>query len=53
MKTKIVFEDRNENYMEKVNQEDLDKEIEKVLYLSLLKKDLISQKQYEECIKRM
>lgn len=52
MKTKIIFENENENYTENVNNDLLEKTIENALLVSLLKKGLINQSQYERYIEK-
>lgn len=50
MKTKIIFENENENYTENVNNDLLEKTIENALLISLLKNGFINQNQYERYI---
>ncbi len=52
MKTKIIFENENENYTENVNNDLLEKTIENALLVSLLKNGLINQSQYERYIEK-
>ncbi len=52
MKTKIIFENENENYTENVNTDLLEKTIENALLISLLKNGFINQDQYERYIEK-
>ncbi len=52
MKTKIIFENENENYTENVNTDLFEKTIENALLISLLKNGFINQSQYEQYIEK-
>ncbi len=53
MKTKIIFENQNENAVQKSKDKNFKKLISKSIFLSLLEEGLINQKQYEECLKKL
>ena len=52
MKTKIIFENENENYTANVDNDLLEQTIENALLVSLLKNGLINQSQYERYIEK-
>ncbi|MGN0461011.1 MAG: hypothetical protein ACI4HZ_01050 [Ruminococcus sp.] len=52
MKRKIIFENNNKNAVRKSNKE-FENLIEKSVYLSLLEKGMINQKQYEKCLEKV
>ncbi|MCH5300794.1 MAG: hypothetical protein J1E56_05685 [Ruminococcus sp.] len=51
MKTKIIFEKQNAE-QKSVNKE-FENEIKKSFFIALKEKGLLTQTQYEECIKRL
>jgi len=53
VKTKIIFENRNENAEKKNVSKEFENEIIKLIFLVLLEQDYLTQKQYEECLKRL
>lgn len=53
MKTKIIFESRNEKAQQKSISKDFENEVKKSIFLTLKEKGYLTQSQYEECIKRM
>ncbi len=53
MKSKIIFDNQNENAVQKSKNKNFKKLISKSIFLSLLEKGLINQKQYEECLKKL
>lgn len=53
MKTKIIFENRNENAEQKNINKDFENEVKRSIFLALKEKGYLTQSQYEECIKRM
>lgn len=53
MKTKIIFESQNENAEQKNVSKEFENEIIKLIFLVLLEQDYLTQKQYEECLKRL
>lgn len=53
MKTKIIFENRNENAEQKNINKDFENEVKKSIFFALKEKGYLTQIQYEECIKRM
>lgn len=53
MKTKIIFESRNENAEQKNINKDFENEVKRSIFFALKEKGYLTQSQYEECIKRM
>ncbi len=53
MKSKIIFDNQNENAVQKSKNKNFKKLISKSIFLSLLEKGLINQKQYEKCLKKL
>jgi hypothetical protein len=52
MKSKIIFENTNKNAVQKSNKE-FENLIKKSIYLALLEKGMINQKQYEKCLEKI
>lgn len=53
MKTKIIFENRNENAEQKNVSKEFENEIKKSIFLVLKKRGYLTQNQYEECLKKL
>ena len=53
MKTKIIFENRNENAEQKNVSEKFENEIKKSIFLVLKEQGYLTQNQYEECLKKL
>lgn len=53
MKTKIIFENRNEKAEQKNINKDFENQVKRSIFLALKEKGYLTQSQYEECIKRM
>ena len=53
MKTKIIFENRNENAEQKNVSEKFENEIKKSIFLVLQEQGYLTQNQYEECLKKL
>lgn len=53
MKTKIIFENRNENAEQKNVSKELENEIKKSIFLVLKERGYLTQNQYEECLKKL
>ena len=53
MKTKIIFENRNENAEQKNVSKEFENEIEKSIFLVLGEQGYLTQNQYEECLKKL
>ncbi len=53
MKTKIIFESQNENAEQKNVSKELENEIKKSIFLILQEQGYLTQKQYEECLKKL
>lgn len=51
MKTKIIFENRNENAEQKNVSKEFENEIKKSIFLVLKERGYLTQNQYEECLK--
>jgi hypothetical protein len=52
MKSKIIFENTNKNAVQKSNKE-FENLIKKSIYIALLEKGMINQKQYEKCLEKI
>ncbi|MGN0502254.1 MAG: hypothetical protein ACI4HN_04970 [Ruminococcus sp.] len=52
MKTKIIFESRNENAEQKNISKEFENEIKKSIFLVLWERGYLTQNQYEECLKK-
>lgn len=52
MKTKIIFENRNENAEQKNVSKEFENEIKKSILLVLQERGYLAQNQYEECLKK-
>lgn len=53
MKTKIIFESRNENAEQKNVSKEFENEIIKSIFLVLQERGYLTQYQYEECLKKL
>lgn len=53
MKTKIIFESRNENAEQKSVGKAFENEIKKSIFLVLGERGYLTQNQYEECLKKL
>lgn len=53
MKTKIIFENRNENAEQKNVSKEFENEIKKSIFLVLQERGYLTQKQYEGCLKKL
>lgn len=53
MKTKIIFENRNEGAEQKNVSKEFENGIKKSIFLLLQERDYLTQTQYEECIKKL
>ena len=53
MKTKIIFENRNENAEQKNVCKEFENEIKKSIFLVLGEQGYLTQNQYEECLKKL
>ena len=53
MKTKIIFESRNENAEQKNINKDFENQVKRSIFLALKEKGYLTQSQYDVCIKRM
>ena len=53
MKTKIIFEKRNENAEQKNVSKEFENEIKKSIFLVFQEQGYITQNQYEECLKKL
>lgn len=53
MKTKIIFENRNENAEQKNDSKEFENEIKKSIFLVLGEQGYLTQNQYEECLKKL
>lgn len=53
MKTKIIFESRNENAEQKNVSKEFENEIKKSIFLVLGERGYLTQNQYEECLKKL
>ncbi len=53
MKTKIIFENRNENAEQRNISKEFENEIKKSIFLVLKEQDYLTQNQYEECFKKL
>ena len=53
MKTKIIFENRNENAEQKNVSKEFENEIKKSIFLVLQEQGYLTQNQYEKCLKKL
>lgn len=53
MKTKIIFENRNENAEQKNVSKEFENEIKKSIFLVLKEQGYLTQNQCEECLKKL
>ena len=53
MKTKIIFENLNENAEQKNVSKEFENEIKKSILLVLKERGYLTQNQYEECLKKL
>lgn len=53
MKTKIIFENQNENTEQKNVSKEFENEIKKSIFLVLKEQGYFTQNQYEECLKKL
>ena len=53
MKTKIIFENRNENAEQKNVSKEFENEIKKSIFLVLGERGYLTQNQYEGCLKKL
>lgn len=53
MKTKIIFENRNENAEQKNVSKEFENAIKKSIFLVLKERGYLTQKQYEECLNKL
>lgn len=53
MKTKIIFENRNDNVEQKNVSEKFENEIKQSIFLVLKEQGYLTQNQYEECLKKL
>ena len=53
MKTKIIFESQNENAKQKNVSKEFENEIKKSIFLVLQERGYLTQKQYEEFLKKL
>ena len=52
MKTKIIFENQNENSEQKNASKEFENEIIKSIFIVLKERGYLTQNQYEECLKK-
>lgn len=53
MKTKIIFENQNENTEQKNVSKEFENEIKESIFLVLQEQGYLTQNQYEECLKKL
>jgi ribosomal protein S8 len=53
VKRKIIFENRNKNAEQKNVSKEFENEIIKSIFLVLKERGYLTQKQYEECLKKL
>lgn len=53
MKTKIIFENRNENAEQKNVCKEFENEIKKSIFIVLGERGYLTQNKYEECLKKL